>query len=326
MRRIVGIFALCAGFGPASAHAAAPLEHFGICDGSAAVAVGADRFLVANDDDQTLRLYRRDASGPALDTSFNWSKWLDIDGEKKKDEVDIEGAAQIGKRIYWIGSHGLNTKGKVKPKRRQLFATDIDDKHGELDLKPFGTAYAGLLPALLADKYGLREAAGKIPEKGGLNIEGLAATPQGHLLLGFRSPVIDGKALIVPLRNADALLTKQAVTPDLGDPIRLPLGGRGIRSIDYAPALRAYLIIAGPAGKDGDFKLYKWSGAAKDAPVLLKIDLDRSLRPEALLPLPDGKTFQLLSDDGDDKIDGTICKDYEPKAKRKFRSVTVTVE
>lgn len=324
MRRIVCIFALCAGL--TSAHAAAPLEHFGICDGSAAVAVGADRFLVANDDDQTLRLYRRDVSGAALDTSFKWSKWLDIDGEKKKDEVDIEGAAQIGKRIYWIGSHGLNTKGQDKPKRHQLFATDIDDKHGSVTLEPFGTAYTGLLPALLADKYGLRKAAGKIPEEGGLNIEGLAATPQGHLLIGFRSPVIDGKALVVPLRNPDALLTKQAAAPDLGEPISLALGGRGIRSIDYAPGLRAYLIVAGPAGKDGDFKIYKWSGAPADAPVQLKINLDSSLRPEALFPLPDGKTFQLLSDDGDDKIDGTICKDYEPKAKRKFRSITIKVE
>ncbi len=283
MRRIVCIFALCAGW--ASAHAA-PLQHFGICDGSAAVAVGADRFLVANDDDQTLRLYRRDVSGAALDTSFDWSKWLDIDGEKKKDEVDIEGAAQIGKRIYWIGSHGLNTKGKVKPKRRQLFATDIDDKHGTVTLEPFGKAYTGLLPALMAEKYGLREAAGKIPEEGGLNIEGLAATPQGGLLIGFRSPLIDGKALIVPLRNPDALLKKKTATPDLGEPVTLPLGGRGIRSIDYAPGLHAYLIVAGPAGKDGDFKLDKWS---------------------------------VLSDDGDDK-------DYEPKAKRKFRSITITVE
>jgi len=88
MRRSVCIFALYAGL--TGAHAAAPLEHCGICDSSAAVAVGADRFLIANDDDQTMRLYRRDASGPALDTSFNWSKWLDIDGEKKKDEVDFQ--------------------------------------------------------------------------------------------------------------------------------------------------------------------------------------------------------------------------------------------
>jgi len=34
---------------------------------------------------------------------------------------------------------------------------------------------------------------------GGLNIEGLCATPDGQLLIGFRNPIPDGKALIAPL-------------------------------------------------------------------------------------------------------------------------------
>jgi hypothetical protein len=33
---------------------------------------------------------------------------------------------------------------------------------------------------------------------GGLNIEGLAATPDGQLLIGFRNPLSEGKALLLP--------------------------------------------------------------------------------------------------------------------------------
>lgn len=331
MLRIACIAAL--GVAVTTAHAAAPLEHFGACDGSAAVAIGADRFLVANDDDQILRLYRGDASGAAPELLFDWSKWLELDGTEKKDEVDIEGATRIGQRIYWIGSHGLNTKAKVRPKRRQLFATDLDDKNGMVALKPFGKAYTGLFPALLAlsppdkDRYGLHKAALNAPEQDGLNIEGLAATPSGDLLIGFRSPVHDGKALIVPLQNADALLNRgrQKVDPVFGKPIELALAGKGIRSIDYVAKLRSYLIVAGPPGKGDAFNIYKWSGTASEVPVLLKLDINAGLRPESLFALPDGKRVMLLSDDGDDKIDGTICKDYKPKAKRKFRSTTITI-
>lgn len=325
MFRTACIAALCGAV--TSAHAAAPLEHFGMCNASAAVAVGGDRFLVADDDDNFLRLYRRNVSGPALGKPFDLSALLSIPGEKETGEADIEGAAQIGKRIYWIGSHGRNTKKEVKPKRRQFFATDLDEKNGVVSVTPVGKAYTGLLAALLDPKrldakYGLVEAETKAPEQGGLNIEGLAATPQGHLLLGFRSPLYKGKALIVPLQNPDALIAARGTPPSpmLGATIELALGGRGIRSIDYAAKLRAYLIVAGPAGQDGDFKIYKWSGAASDVPVLLKIDIGDGMHPEALFALPDGKTFQLLSDDGDG------CKDKKSDKPKKFRSFTVTVE
>ena len=322
MNRIACIAALSAAV--TSAHPATPLEHFGICNASAAVAVGSDHFLVADDDDNFLRLYRRDVSGPALGEPFDLSALLSIPGEKETGEADIEGAAQIGKRIYWIGSHGRNTKKEVKPKRRQFFATDLDEKNGVVSVTPVGKAYTGLLAALLDPKrldakYGLVEAETKAPEHGGLNIEGLAATPQGHLLLGFRSPLHEGKALIVPLQNPDALIAASGTSPLLGAPIELALGGRGIRSIDYAAQLRAYLIVAGPAGQGGDFKIYKWSGAASDAPVLLKIDISGGMHPEALFALPDGKTFQLLSDDGDG------CKDKKSNKPKKFRSFSITV-
>jgi hypothetical protein len=307
---------LCTGL--AHAQATAPIDHFGMCNASAAVLVGKDRFLVADDNDNILRLYDTDRSSTVdcnaqADNCFDQSAALDLDGQKKKWEVDIEGAAQIGNRIYWIGSHGTNTKGEPRPKRRQIFATDIDATQGKVNVTWVGR-YTRLLEAMDADpslkKYKLLDAAEKTPEKKhGLNIEGLAASPAGYLLIGLRGPLFKDKALVVTLKNPQALMTASPAL-QFDAPVELQLGKRGIRSIEYAPNLHAYLIVAGSEGSKEDFKLYKWSGDRKAKPEPLNIELPRGFRPEALFALADGVSFKLLSDDGDN-CDG------------KFRSITI---
>ena len=192
-----------------------------------------------------------------------------------------------------------------------------------------GKPFTGLLDAIAEyrpfEKYRLHEAAQISPEDdGGLNIEGLAATPEGHLLIGLRSPVVDGKALILTLKNPNEVLAigAAAKAPVFGPPIEPPLDGLGIRSIDYADKLKAFLIVAGPQDSEGVFKLYKWS--AGTLPTALATSIGKGLRPEGLFSLADGKSFQLLSDDGDEKTGGVPCKEAPPE-KRKFRSVTVSL-
>nr|WP_315399866.1 DUF3616 domain-containing protein [uncultured Duganella sp.] len=310
------------------ASATAPLEHHGMCDASAGIAVDDHHFVVANDEDNVLRVYRSDRSGAPV-RSFDMTQLLRIPGEKQR-EADIEGAALIGRRIYWIASHGANKKARARPERRQLFATDIGGKGDAVTLTVAGQPYTGLLDAIAGHaafkKYHLHEAAQISPEdEGGLNIEGLAATPEGHLLIGLRSPVVDGKALLLTLKNPDEVLGvggAPARAPVFGAPIELPLGGLGIRSIDYADKLRAYLIVAGPRDSEGVFKLYKWAPAAGAAPAELSASLEKGLRPEGLFALADGRSFQLLSDDGDEKTGGVPCKEAPPE-RRRFRSITV---
>ena len=101
---------------------------------------------------------------------------------------------------------------------------------------PIGRPYTKLVedmaqaPAL--QKYDLESASTKAPEdKGGLNIEGLAATPQGTLMIGFRNPIPDGKAFIVPLNNPQKIVEGERAK--LGTPIELSLNGLGVRSIEY---------------------------------------------------------------------------------------------
>ena len=213
-----------------------------ICDASAAVAIDADRFVVADDEGNVLRIYRRDLANP-LDGPIDLSAFLETEPKK---ESDLEGAAAIGNRIYWISSHGRNKHGEVQEQRWRFFATEVMAEANP-PVKAVGAPYEYLLEDLLAapqlKDYELEEAAKLAPEaEGGLNIEGLAATPAGGLLIGFRNPIRHGKALIVPLNNPASVV--EGARAELGDPIELDLEGRGIRSLELVGT--TYLVVAGP--------------------------------------------------------------------------------
>jgi len=290
----------------------------GSCDASAAVAIDNDRFVVANDENNVLGFYRRGVPEPEARLAL--SEFLEA---RPGEEVDIEGAAEIEGRVYWIASHSRNSKGKRQPARLRLFATDIRADQ-PVALFAVGRPYKDLLHDLAA--YGAQQglalaAASKLAAEaeGGLNIEGLAATADGRLLIGFRNPLRGGRALIVPLENPAQVIAGQRAR--LGAPVELDLGNRGIRSLQRIGA--EYLIVAGPIGDDGTFALYRWSGGQAEAPVELKLDLG-SLRPEALFPVPSSDRVQLLSDDGGVMIDGRECKKL-PLASQRFRSLTVPV-
>src|SRR5690349_10037117 len=91
--------------------------HFGMCDASAAIAMKASTFLVANDEDNLLRLYPANQTGPAL-RNVNLENFLKIDLSKpKRREADLEGAARLGDNVFWIASHSRNKDGEPRPNR-----------------------------------------------------------------------------------------------------------------------------------------------------------------------------------------------------------------
>lgn len=301
----------------AGAAAQAVFAYGGICDASAAVALDAAHFVVADDERNTLRIYRRNDPEPV--GAVDLHEFL---GTEKGRESDLEGAALVGQRIYWIASHGRNRNGKERPERYRFFATDIVPGKPPT-VVPVGRAYTGLLRDLAAAAHlkgaGLAEAATRAPEEqGGLNIEGLAAGSDGTLLIGFRSPVPGGRALIVPLENPEGMIRGEAAR--LGAPLMLDLDGRGIRSIERRGS--SHLLVAGPAADRGEFALYRWSGRGADQPVALRnVDLS-DLRPEALFAIPGGSEVQVLSDDGGVRDGGKACKDRKP-SRQSFRSVVI---
>ena len=299
----------------ASAQAQEVLTYDGACDASAGIALDAERFAVANDENNRIGYFRLgEAKGAGA---------LDLDAFlriRAGREADVEGAAPMGKRTYWITSHGRSSSGKRQPSRQRFFATETSDG---ASLATIGVPYTRLLDDLTSTpdlaRYRLGEAARRPAEApGGLNIEGLAATPGGGVLVGFRNPLHQGRALIVPLENPAQMIEGERAR--LGAPIELDLGGRGIRSMELVGS--SYVIVAGPTADEGTFALYRWSGKPEDAATPVRADL-RDLRPEGLFAIPGTSSVQLLSDDGGIEIEGVECKSL-PMARQAFRAMTLT--
>jgi hypothetical protein len=276
-------------------------KHPGAQDGSAGVALDEKHFVGATDEKNVLSLYSNESEEPGkelrdLNKDFGLPK-----EDEKFPECDIEGAARFdADTIFWIGSHGRNKKGHVKPSRRVLFATTAvpDQTSGEFSLK--GSPCKNLMEAFKKIDY-LKEAAKNKPEeKNGFNIEGLCAY-KGQLLIGFRNPIPDAKAVVIPLENPTGVIAGEA--PKLGAPIRLDLGGLGIR--DMTPWHDEILIIAGDYKDRTDGakpqELYRWSGRPKDSPVHIEGNFG-DLNPEAILVYGEkgSERVQVLSDDGGD--------------------------
>jgi len=300
----------------------APVFYRGMCDASAVVTLGASHFVVADDEDNILRIYRRENGGLPV-RSVNFARFLAVN--PRSPEADIEGAARIGDRIYWITSHGRNKNGKQRFNRHRFFATTVVENSGSFDIKPVGRPYGGLLTDLTNDPklaaFNLSVAATLAPKsKGALNIEGLCATPEGYLLLGFRNPVPQGKALMVPLLNPGELLSGQRAR--FGPPILLELGGFGIRSI--AVSSGKYLIVAGSYDSDGQSVLYEWTGG-EDKPRRLERAELFGLNPEAIefFQDRDAERLVVVSDDGAMLVGGKPCKQLKDARLKSFRAVTL---
>jgi hypothetical protein len=283
---------------PASAPAVAPLApletYSGMAEASAAAMLDGRHFVVAEDECNVLRIYRSGEAAP-VGPSVDLRKFL---GAPEKAS-DIEGAARVGDTVYWISSHSLTKEGKLREWRYRFFGTRIAPapEGGVPSLTalpaPYERLIADMMDAPVLKGLDLRDAAKKKPEEaGGLNIEGLAAGPDGSLFVGFRNPLRAGKAILVPVTNpADVL---KGGTASFGSPVLLSLQGRGIRSIVKTDA--GYWIVAGPVADAGTFSLYQWSGGADDAPRHAAA-LPSGFHAEAAIPL-DAKHLLLLSDDG----------------------------
>lgn len=177
--------------------------------------------------------------------------------------TDQEGLTSDGRYFYTVGSQsklvGFDGDGLVR------FTYDPQSK------SVGGVARITRLKEWLSDHVTeLRGVAGKMGDHV-LNIEGLAWDPQGQrLLLGLRAPVSDGNALIVPVRldRPDAPFSRENLRV-AGETITLPLGGAGIRSIEYDARSKHYLIITGAALNEEtlDFELMEWDGTPGSRPV-----------------------------------------------------------
>ena len=318
MDMITGFLAVFGVFVSSTA-AAEPVMFYGVSDASAAVALDESHFVVADDENNTLRIYRLDTTSKPV-SQCDLDSFLSVDN--RWPEADIEGAARVGNRIYWITSHGRNTDGKERPNRYALFATDIAlDNDGAFTLKPVGRPYRRLAydftgnPAVqflrLENVIRLGEFLTKTqrealaPKEGGLNIEGLAAGPDGTLYIGLRNPVYKDpaskrdKAIVLVVRNPEAMVMEGG-DAQFGIPVLLDLDGLGIRSLERVTAAAGetrYLIAAGTANGKNRFAFFEWAGEGA-AIKMLPVEWAKDFVPEAMFQTPGTETVWVLSDDG----------------------------
>ena len=163
-------------------------------------------------------------------------------------------------------------------------------------------------------RFDLARAAELAPKaQGGLNLEGMTRRREGGVWIGFRNPIPDGKALLVPLLNPEAVV--QGSPAQLGEPALLELGGRGVRGL----SLRGdqYLVVAGAYDGSSGSELYLWDGAKSVAPSRADV---RGLNPEGFFSPPATNRVLVLSDDGSELIDGTECKRLTNASQKRFRA------
>jgi hypothetical protein len=287
----------------------------GACDASGAVPIDERHFAVADDEDNVLRVYDARAGGQAV-RKTNLSKQIAL---KKKGEADIEAATSLGGRAFWLTSHGRNAKGDEDPNRSLVITTELPSLDDRVAVE--GDVYRDLLHDLQQDprlsRYDLARASQLAPkEPGGLNIEGLTATPEDKLFIGFRSPLYAGRALIVPIDNPDALYS--AGKAALGAPIELDLGGLGVRSLSWWRG--SFLIAAGSTAEGGSARLYRWGGPGMQ-PQLVADSVFEGANPEAFFTAEANDEILVLSDDGARELRGKPCKKLKGKKHKSFRGL-----
>lgn len=312
----------------------------GMCDASAAVALDENTFIVANDEDNDLRIFDKDNPNELQRIKLSEIfKGKIFDGDNL--EIDLEGATWLGDKIFWVGSHSTSKNGKMRPSRQRLFAVKTSpDGKGKFNTLSVGKIYTDLIFDLEKDvrfkDFKLKEAKSIRPKDiGGFSIEALAATPEGHLFIGFRNPLfggqissdkilINGQSLVVEMLNPLEVI--EGKTAKFAAPIVLDLDGLGIRGMEYDKSQRRYVIIAGPYfdrqeinpqnEKLSESRLYLWSGKTAEKPAYQQMVDLTDFNAETVIVYPQSKKglLEILSDDG--KVN---CRDG-------FRSLQVQVK
>jgi hypothetical protein len=233
----------------------------GLYEPSAIQQLADGRFLVVEDEKQhpfslvSIGLDGRVSSTPLLPPAADDAAW-------KLDDLEALATDHAG-YVYAMTSHSRTGEGEEKKARDKLVRFRIEG--GRVTVPQL---VRGLKPALAAAHPALAEATQVLDVKGegGLNIEALEISPdQGQLLIGLRSPMLRGRAVIARVANPAAMFEAEAPPRVLPELITLDLDGSGIRGMAYVPALGGYLLISGPVARQQvQFRLWFWSGDAGD--------------------------------------------------------------
>jgi hypothetical protein len=214
---------------------------------------------------------------------------------------DPEGITYDGTFFYVLGSQSKLGGGD----RNALVRFTFDPATQSVQKTETITNFRDFLISNVPELKGEGEKKGT---EGGLNIEGIAWDfKRGRWLLGLRSPQAkDGQALVVAIKLKNPTGAFTADNLQLAEPhaITLPLGGLGIRDIQYDSELNLFLIISGAPEhhEKSEFTLWEWDGSVDQPPGEAALhrssDLDPKMKPEGVTHVEiGGKKFVFIVGD-----------------------------
>jgi len=212
---------------------------------------------------------------------------------------DMEGMTIVdgerGQTIYVATSMSLK-KGNTKAKKRSERGEEFAPRNALLRIAVGrgGKLAAEVVPDfkhwLVERSPDVWKAARRLPDDDGLNVEGLGWDPKhGALLFGVRTPVIDGRPLILRVRiksqagdwdvsNFEMLAPVRLCIEDAGD-------AQGVRSIEYDPSRQAHLVVVGnsTSRSKAPFEMYLWDGnEAGRVTKFRNVRFAKAMRPEGV--------------------------------------------
>lgn len=190
----------------------------------------------------------------------------------KRRLSDLEALARDDEGfIYALTSHSRTRKGNSSPDREHLMRFKIQDGN-VLGL----TSYDNLMQVLETDHKLhdlIRERTKAEVSFEEINIEGMAFDPvKKRLVLGFRDPEFNNMALVAFISNPKDVFERNA-KPEFDEVAVIDIDGGGIRSLNYDPVLKTYVIANEVKDENGQkfSQLWTWSGNPTDEPQKISL-------------------------------------------------------
>ena len=190
----------------------------------------------------------------------------------KRRLSDLEALARDDEGfIYALTSHSRTRKGNRSPDREHLMRFKIQDGN-VLGL----TSYDNLTQVLETDHKLhdlIRERTKAEVSFEEINIEGMAFDPvKKRLVLGFRDPEFNNMALVAFISNPKDVFERNA-KPEFDEVAVIDIDGGGIRSLNYDPVLKTYVIANEVKDENGQkfSQLWTWSGNPIDEPQKISL-------------------------------------------------------
>nr|WP_308881762.1 Pycsar system effector family protein [Neisseria subflava] len=190
----------------------------------------------------------------------------------KRRLSDLEALARDDEGfIYAMTSHSRTRKGNRSPDREHLMRFKIQDGN-VLGL----TSYDNLTQVLETDHKLhdlIRERTKAEVSFDEINIEGMAFDPvKKRLVLGFRDPEFNNMALVAFISNPKDVFEHNA-KPEFDEVAVIDIDGGGIRSLNYDPVLKTYVIANEVKDENGQkfSQLWTWSGNPTDEPQKISL-------------------------------------------------------